>query len=283
MIYIARRMQQRPNRVQTAVEFALRADARQHHARQHGRPDGREVVPVHRGDVPVHLVLEPDRLHPAADQHASDKIDIFGVSVPSFALYAATANLSIPLVLALSSSSPTRVEGIRRQGRRSATSKSLIPAGVHGADGADHLPLEVLSNLMRLISLSVRLFANILAGHLIILFMAGGLAILLGIAALGVFTLPLGVRDLPLRGRPGRHAAGVHLRHSLRHLPRRRGRRMPLEGVQHSAAHREHGPQLHLRRRRTTAERPARRSRSASAAASAPSAPASASASSSAR
>ena len=46
--------------------------------------------------------------------------------------------------------------------------------------------LELLSNFMRLISLSVRLFANILAGHLIILFMAGGLAVILGIAALGV-------------------------------------------------------------------------------------------------
>ena len=53
--------------------------------------------------------------------------------------------------------------------------------------------LEVLSNLMRLLSLSIRLFANILAGHLIILFMAGALAVLLGIAALGWFTLPFGV------------------------------------------------------------------------------------------
>ena len=46
---------------------------------------------------------------------------------------------------------------------------------------------------MRLLSLSVRLFANILAGHLIILFMAGGLAVLLGIEALGVVTLPFGL------------------------------------------------------------------------------------------
>ena len=53
--------------------------------------------------------------------------------------------------------------------------------------------LEVLSNLMRLLSLSIRLFANILAGHLIILFMAGALAVLLGVPALGWFTLPFGV------------------------------------------------------------------------------------------
>ena len=37
---------------------------------------------------------------------------------------------------------------------------------------------------MRIISLSVRLFANILAGHLLILFMGGGLVVLLGLAAL---------------------------------------------------------------------------------------------------
>ena len=43
---------------------------------------------------------------------------------------------------------------------------------------------------MRLISLSVRLFANILAGHLLLLFMGGGLAVLLGIASLGVITFP---------------------------------------------------------------------------------------------
>jgi F-type H+-transporting ATPase subunit a len=53
--------------------------------------------------------------------------------------------------------------------------------------------LEFLSNFMRLISLSVRLFANILAGHLIILFMSGGLAVLLGLSAVGVLTLPIGV------------------------------------------------------------------------------------------
>ena len=40
--------------------------------------------------------------------------------------------------------------------------------------------LEFFSNFMRLISLSVRLFANILAGHLIILFMGGALVVLLG-------------------------------------------------------------------------------------------------------
>ena len=38
---------------------------------------------------------------------------------------------------------------------------------------------------MRLVSLSVRLFANILAGHLLILFMGGGLVVLLNLAVVG--------------------------------------------------------------------------------------------------
>ena len=51
--------------------------------------------------------------------------------------------------------------------------------------------IEAISHFVRLISLSVRLFANILAGHLLLLFMGGGLAVLLGLAALGVLTFPM--------------------------------------------------------------------------------------------
>ena len=51
----------------------------------------------------------------------------------------------------------------------------------------------MISHFVRLISLSVRLFANILAGHLLILFMGGGLVVILGLAAIGVFTLPVAI------------------------------------------------------------------------------------------
>ena len=49
------------------------------------------------------------------------------------------------------------------------------------------------TTFMRMLSLTIRLFANILAGHLIILFMAGGLAVILGLSFLGWFTLPFGI------------------------------------------------------------------------------------------
>jgi len=121
-----------------------------------------------------------------------EKVDVFGLQIPSFALYAATANLSIPLALALVVFIAYNVEGIRAKGVGGYL-KSLIPAGISGFAVVPIFALEVLSNFMRLISLSVRLFANILAGHLIILFMTGGLAVLLGIEALGVVIIPFGI------------------------------------------------------------------------------------------
>ena len=119
-------------------------------------------------------------------------IKIGNLEIPAFAIYAATANISIPLVLALVVFISYNVEGIRAKGFVGYL-KSLIPEGVSGPGAAPLFVLELVSNFMRLLSLSVRLFANILAGHLIILFMSGGLAVLLGLEALGVIVLPFGV------------------------------------------------------------------------------------------
>ena len=124
--------------------------------------------------------------------NTEEKFNLFGAHIPSFALYAATANISVPLVLALVVFIVFNAEGIRAQGFIGYV-KSLIPAGVHGPMLLLIGPLEIVSLFMRLISLTIRLFANILAGHLIILFMAGGLAVILGLSFLGWFTLPVGV------------------------------------------------------------------------------------------
>jgi F-type H+-transporting ATPase subunit a len=124
--------------------------------------------------------------------NSHESIDIAGFEIPAFAIYAATANISVPLVLALVVFVSFNVEGIRAKGVIGYL-KSLIPEGVSGAGAAPLFVLELVSTFMRLLSLSVRLFANILAGHLIILFMSGGLAVLLGLEVLGVFTLPAGV------------------------------------------------------------------------------------------
>jgi len=85
-----------------------------------------------------------------------------------------------------------QVEGIRAKGFMGYV-RGWIPAGTPGGLKPLLFVIEVISQFVRIISLSVRLFANILAGHLLILFMGGGLVVLLGLAAIGVVTLPLAV------------------------------------------------------------------------------------------
>jgi F-type H+-transporting ATPase subunit a len=191
MIWIAGRMQARPNRVQTAVEalFSLmrdnitRGNLDDRMARKYFPFIGALFLFIWFNNLIGYIPL-PTNTH--------EKFDLFGVEIPSFAIYAATANLSVPLVLALIVFVTYNVEGIRAKGFIGYM-KSLIPAGVTGGMAVFIFILEFLSNFMRLISLSVRLFANILAGHLIILFMSGGLAVLLGLEVLGWITLPLAV------------------------------------------------------------------------------------------
>ena len=103
---------------------------------------------------------------------SNDTYEVFGVNVPTLGVYAATANLSVTLALALITFLSTHVEGVRYNGFVGYL-KSWIPAGVPKPLLVLIVPLEVISQFMRLISLSVRLFANMLAGHMLILVMLG--------------------------------------------------------------------------------------------------------------
>jgi len=120
--------------------------------------------------------------------NTAHKFDIAGLEIPSFALYAATANISVPLVLAIVVWFAYHVEGIRKHGFFGYI-RSWVPKGVEGFMVGPILAIEALSHFVRLISLSLRLFANILAGHLLILFMAGGLVVLLGMGVFGSVVL----------------------------------------------------------------------------------------------
>jgi len=191
MVYIARRMQARPNRTQTAIEtiYAFVRDDITGGSMDHKM--ARKWFPFL---CTLFLFIWFSNLigYIPLPTNSAESVNIAGLEVPSFAIYAATANISIPLVLALIVFVSYTVEGIRAKGVLGYF-KSLVPEGVSGAGAIPLFILELVSNLMRLLSLSVRLFANILAGHLIILFMSGGLAVLLGLEALGVFLLPAGV------------------------------------------------------------------------------------------
>jgi F-type H+-transporting ATPase subunit a len=91
--------------------------------------------------------------------------------IPVFGIYAATSQISVTLALAAMTWTFTHIEGIRFNGVRRYF-RSWIPE-VPKAILPLIIPIEILSQFMRLISLSVRLYANMLAGHMLILTMIG--------------------------------------------------------------------------------------------------------------
>lgn len=192
MTWIARRMQQKPNRVQTAVEVSY--DLAKNNITG-GNLEAREASRWFPFIAGLFFFIWFSNMLgflplPTNTEH---EVSVFGLEIPAFAIYAATANISIPLVLTLVVWLSYHVEGIRSKGFV-AYFASWLPPGLeemHPVGKAAIFTIEVISHFVRLISLSVRLFANILAGHLLLLFMGGGLAVLLGIAALGALTFPL--------------------------------------------------------------------------------------------
>ena len=191
MLYVSKRMQARPNRLQTAVEW-LYTGMKDKLVKDNMDEDmARKWFPlvctlfvfIWFSNMIGYLPL------PVNTEHT---VSVFGYDMPAFQLYAATANVSIPLVLSLIVFFAYNIEGLRAKGLWGYT-KSMIPPGVKGPILIMIFPLEILSHFLRLISLTVRLFANLLAGHMLIQFMSGGLAVLLGLEVLAWFTLPAGI------------------------------------------------------------------------------------------
>ena len=187
--WIANRMQARPNRVQTAVETAYTL-MRDNIAG--GNMDRKTATKWFAFVGTLFLFIWFSNIigYVPLPTNTEHKVDIFGIGFPTFALYAATANISVTLALTLVVWISYHVEGIRTKGFIRYL-KGWIPEGITGVTAVPIFAIEVVSHFVRIISLSVRLFANLLAGHLLILFMGGGLVVLLGIAALGVLTIPV--------------------------------------------------------------------------------------------
>jgi F-type H+-transporting ATPase subunit a len=189
--YVARRMQQRPNRVQTAVEMAYvlmrdnitRGNMDRRMAQKWFTFCGALFLFIWYSNILGYIPLPTN---------SEETFNLVGLHIPSFAIYAATANIGVTLALTLLVWFSYHVEGIRAKGLVGYF-RGWIPAGVEGFARGPIFAIEVISQFVRIISLSVRLFANILAGHLLILFMGGALVVLLGIAALGFITVPLAV------------------------------------------------------------------------------------------
>jgi F-type H+-transporting ATPase subunit a len=99
--------------------------------------------------------------------------------VPTWGIYAATSQLSVTLILALLSVVFTHIEGFRWNGPKYI--KTFVPAGVPRAMVPMMAVLETISHIFRIVSLSVRLYANMLAGHILILVSIGLIFILGGV------------------------------------------------------------------------------------------------------
>ena len=160
-----------------------------------GERSGAQVVPVHRelfffilvsnflGYVPLPVNTDP-----------IEELHVFGTHLPTFQLFAATTNISFALVLALLRLHRLQQpRGCARHGPGGYI-KSLIPGGRRRRDAADDLPdRDPLEHPPGCSRSAIRLWANLLAGHMLISFMSGGLAVLLGVKYLAWFLLPFGV------------------------------------------------------------------------------------------
>lgn len=189
---VSRKMTDKPNRVQAAVEIAYDV--------AHDTITGRNI---HDSKVAKRWFPFLATLFlfiwfcnilgfvplPTNTEH---KVNVFGAHLPTFGLYAATANIAVPLVLALIVWISYHVEGIREHGPIGYL-KTWFPGGTPGPVKIIIVPVEILSQFLRLVSLTARLFANMLAGHMIILIMGGGMVVLLGIPYIFPLTAPLGI------------------------------------------------------------------------------------------
>ncbi len=173
MGWVARKMQMRPNRVQAAVEWLY------DFTRQMTSENMFILVTNLIGYIPLPL-------------ESSNTFNLFGVHVPAFQIYAADTNVAFPLILAAMVFLLFNYEGVRHYGPTGYV-KSLIPGGVGGAILPLIVVIEILSVFLRLLSLTIRLWANLLAGHLLIAFMGGELGVLVGLPFISWFLLPLGV------------------------------------------------------------------------------------------
>ena len=115
MTYIANRMQREPNKVQMAVELSYDLTRKNITGDNLDEKMSLRWFPflatlfffIWFSNMIGYLPLPTNTEHP---------IDVFGVEIPAFALYAATANLSIPLVLTLVVWTSYHVEGVRAKG-----------------------------------------------------------------------------------------------------------------------------------------------------------------------
>ena len=100
MVYVARRMQDKPNRVQTVVEGAY--DLTYNQIARNNMPSEAAAKWFPLVATLFFFIWFSNMLgYIPLPVNSEETVDVFGLAIPAFSLYAATANLSIPLVLTL--------------------------------------------------------------------------------------------------------------------------------------------------------------------------------------
>ncbi len=190
MLWIARRLQQRPGRVQAAVESFYNLS--QSMSKDNMDQDlTRKYFPL-VATLFVFILVTNLLGYIPLPVDSQEKFNLFGAHIPSFQIYAADTNVAFPLILALGVFFIFNFEGVKHHGPFGYL-KSLMPGGVTGGMVPLIFTIEILSVFLRLLSLTVRLWANLLAGHLLIAFMAGELGVLVGDPYIAWALLPLGI------------------------------------------------------------------------------------------
>jgi F-type H+-transporting ATPase subunit a len=191
MLYVARRLKQRPGRLQAAIEMF--------YGLTRGMAGENLDDSLERKYFPLIATLFVFILvsnligYIPLPVNSIDKFTIFGAHLPSFQLYAADTNVAFPLMLALVVFVIFTYEGLKAHHGLIGFLKSLLPGGLTGFMAGPIFGIEVLSYFLRLVSLTVRLWANLLAGHMLIAFMGGELGVLVGDPWVQWLLLPFGI------------------------------------------------------------------------------------------
>ncbi len=190
MLYISRRLQQRPGRLQVAVEMFY-GFTRSMSKENLNEGMERKYFPL-IATIFVFILVTNLIGYIPLPVNSGETFKVFGAHIPSFQIYATDTNVAFPLILALGVFILFTYEGVKHHGPIGYL-KSLMPGGVKGPIVGLIFPIEILSNFLRLISLTVRLWANLLAGHMLIAFMGGELGVLVGLQLVSWFLLPAGI------------------------------------------------------------------------------------------
>jgi F-type H+-transporting ATPase subunit a len=192
LFYVANRLKQRPGRMQAAVEmfYSLTNGMAFDNL---NKDMARKYFPL-IATLFIFILVSNLIGYIPLPVNSLDKVTIFGVHLPSFQIYAADTNVGFPLMLALFVFVLMSWERFKHNHYNPiGFVKSLMPGGITGPIKILIYPIEIMSYFLRLISLTVRLWANLLAGHMLIAFMGGELGVLVGDPWVQWLLFPFGI------------------------------------------------------------------------------------------